>query len=78
MPNLIYASHDFMTAYEAERVRGELLAAGANWRRAKREARKVARAGWRQAAIDRLDRLANPQYTGINHTALSWWRNPHV
>jgi vacuolar-type H+-ATPase subunit E/Vma4 len=75
-PDMIIASSGFMAAWESERTRQAFLAAGANWRRAKREARKALQRSWREAAVERLERLANPQFSGIDRTALSWWRNP--
>lgn len=81
-PKIIYATGAFMAEYNAEQCRKEWLDAGADWRRAKREARKVRDGSWREYQADRLERIAglNPRAIGMNaagidRTAFSWWRN---
>lgn len=81
-PMIMLASGEFMSAYYAETCRKEWLDAGANWRRAKREARKVFRGSWRDYQAARLERMAGiyppPAGLSIDHSALSWWRNHHA
>lgn len=79
---MMFADGAFMSAYYAEICRQEWLGAGADWRRAKREARKVLNGSWREYQAERLDRLAglHPP-TGdikIDRSAYFWWKNNAV
>jgi hypothetical protein len=75
---MVIADGAFMAAYYSELTRKEWLDAGANWRRAKREARKVLNGSWREYQAERLDGMAGlyppKEPIAIDRSAFSWWK----